>query len=67
MFPNLKAEMARKGVTQEDVAKVVGTSVSSVNRWLTGNGGLSLANAWEIRNKMFPEHTIDYLFGPSDS
>jgi transcriptional regulator with XRE-family HTH domain len=64
MFPNLKAEMARKGVTQEDVAKVVGTSVSSVNRWLTGNGGLSLGTAFEIRDKIFPEFSIDYLFGP---
>lgn len=61
-FNNLKAEMARMGFTQVDVAKAMGRSTKTANSVINEQIGLSIKQAQTIRDALFPEMTIDYLF-----
>lgn len=36
-YPNLKAEMARKGITQEELAKASGVKVQTMYSWQQGS------------------------------
>lgn len=62
MFKNLRAEMARKGITNLLIAKELGINPATVSEKLTKPGRLKLDEAQAIRDKWFPELTIDYLF-----
>lgn len=59
-FPNLNAEMARKGLTIQRMAKELGVSRDTLSRRLGGT--ISLTDAFKIRDKYFPESGIEYLF-----
>lgn len=61
-YPNLEAEMVRKGYTREDIAKALGIHVSGVYLMLSGKRNLSVTRAQRIRNQLFPDMRLDYLF-----
>lgn len=67
-FPNLKAEMARRCVSVDEVAKTSGVSPKTVYNWLNGSTDITFSKCLAIRDKHFPTLDIDYLFSsePSD-
>ena len=61
-YPNLTAELARRNITQEQAAKAIGKTPETFSRWMTGKNGIPLPDAFELRDKLFPNESIDYLF-----
>ena len=68
MYMNLKAEMARKGITNEQLANGIGINPATLS------AKLNIAQIWNLskmrldeaqclRDKFFPGMTMDYLFG----
>lgn len=63
MYPNLKAEMARKAITQKELAEFLGKSTVTVGNWMGGNsGGFPIEAALRMKHELFPECSVDYLF-----
>lgn len=57
---NLKAEMARNGLTNEDVAKAAGASRNTVRRWLRGESLPTVVQAYKVAKLC--KCGIEYLF-----
>lgn len=70
MFKNLRAEVARAGMTNADVADVIGKSVPTVVRLLSGKQpfrlGQMMAIQSELEERNDATYTLDYLFGDGD-
>ena len=77
LYPNLAAEMARNeldyGTLYKDVASRSSRSLDTALNWFSAErpGSLPTAIAFYIRDKYFPDLTVDYLFdsnpiGPTD-
>lgn len=62
MYPNLKAEMARKGFTLADVSKVLGVRVSTVSDKFNGKYPISLNEAKKIKKMLDVDLTLEELF-----
>ena len=60
-YPNLRAEMARTGVSTARLAESTGLSLATAYRRIN-EGNFSFEEAERIRNELFPECTVDYLF-----
>lgn len=63
MYRNLKAEMARRGITNERLARGIGVNPATMSAKLNVVGRMRLDEAQQLRDKFFPEMTMDYLFG----
>ena len=50
MFPNLEAEMARYKITQNEIAKILGITPTTLSFKLNGKSSLSLKECVEIKN-----------------
>lgn len=59
---NLKAEMLRHQISQKDIQEFLGCSESTLRKKLNGYSQFTMREAVAIRNKFFPDMTIDYLF-----
>jgi len=66
LYPNLKAEMARHGVTPKDIAKVLNRTVERTRDKLNGRTKLTTLEAEIIRDEFFPDMSLDYLFKTKD-
>lgn len=66
VYPNLAAEMARVGVTKENIAEVLGIHVSGVYLMLDGKRKFPITRAKKVRDALFPGLTLDYLFDPAE-
>lgn len=63
MYPNLAAEMARKGITQQDIADALSKNPATVSGWFNNRGGgFSVDDAFLIKERFFDECDVDYLF-----
>lgn len=62
MFKNLKAEMARSGINNKQIAEALGIDASTVSAKLNSYDRLKLCEAEKIRKTFFPDLQIDYLF-----
>lgn len=60
---NLLAEMARYGVTKENIRETLGCSAKTVDNKLGGKTEFSVNEAILIRDTYFPGMRIKYLFG----
>lgn len=63
LYMNLKAEMARNGITNEQLANGIGINPSTMSAKLNIAGRMRLDEAQNLRDKFFPDMTMDYLFG----
>lgn len=61
-FTTLRAEMARKGLKGKDIAKALQISDKSAYNKINGITEFTLKETITIRDKFFPEMTIDFLF-----
>ena len=66
MFTNLEAEMARYKITQNEIAKILGITPTTLSFKLNGKSSLSLKECVEIKNQAFPDKTLDYLFATEE-
>lgn len=66
MLSNLKAEMARAGVTIYDVSKVAGKGERTVRERIKGNGYFSVPEAIAVRDAFFPGMGLEYLFARAE-
>ncbi len=62
VYPNLVAEMSRHGISEKDIADVIGKSPDTVKNWLKGKGDFPVGKAFLVQEKYFPSCTIAYLF-----
>lgn len=62
MYPNLYAELARKGMTKVALAKEIGMPFSTLADKLAGRTQFNLNELVAIRSKINPEVSLDYLF-----
>jgi hypothetical protein len=63
-FSNLDAEKARYRVTSAMIAKEIGRSPETVKKKFTGAIDWKISEMLAVRDKFFPEMTLDYLFKP---
>lgn len=70
MFKNLRAELARAGMTNADVADVIGKSVPTLSRLLSGKQPFRLSQMMALQSELEERndatYTLDYLFGDGD-
>lgn len=70
MFKNLRAEVARAGMTNADVADVIGKSVPTLSRLLSGKQPFRLSQMMALQSELEERngaaYTLDYLFGDGE-
>lgn len=62
MYPNLRAEMARKGLSIEKLAELLGITRGTLTAKLAGKRGFSLEEARMIRKILEVQMEYDELF-----
>ncbi|MDR7870346.1 MAG: helix-turn-helix transcriptional regulator [Tissierellaceae bacterium] len=62
MFPNLRAEMARKNIKAANLAEVLNISYDSVSNKMNGKTDFTRAEIFKIRDNCFPDLMLEYLF-----
>lgn len=62
MFPNLKAEMARLGITVKEIAEKINTDKAWLENRLNGKCVMPIETAFAIWQNCFPKMKLDYLF-----
>lgn len=59
---NLAAEMARMGVTNADIQKILDCSAKTVTNKLSDVTAFTVPEAFAIRDTFFPGFRLEYLF-----
>jgi phage protein len=59
---NLKGEMAKKGITIEEMAAYLKIHRNSVANKINGDTAFNVDEAFKIQKKFFPKFTVEYLF-----
>lgn len=67
MHKNLRAEMARKGITMVDISNFLNVRYATVNDKVNGKYRFYYDEALKIKRHFFPECNIEYLFECTDS
>jgi len=62
---NLKAAMAIKKISVVAIAQLIGATEKTVNNKLNGVTDFTVPEAIAIRNNLFPEYDLCYLFTPA--
>lgn len=62
MYPNLNAELARKDINQYNIAEVLNIHYTTVSDKMNGKKDFKLKECKQIKEKLLPEYTLDYLF-----
>jgi hypothetical protein len=60
-YRNMKAEIARQGVTQTQIAEGIGMSRNNFNLKINGRVAFSVPEVVAIRDSFLPEASLDYL------
>ncbi len=61
-YPNLKAEMARHNITNDDIAEMFGKTRFWIDNRTRGKVSISVTAAIQIRDRFFPGFELEYLF-----
>lgn len=61
-YKNLRAEMARSGVTITQIADLLGVRFATVSDKLNGRSRFFCDEAIHIKRSFFPNHSVEYLF-----
>lgn len=62
MYRNLKAEMARSGITMVDIAEYLDVRYATVNDKVNGKYRFYYDEAYAIKKRYFDDMTMEYLF-----
>ena len=63
---NLRAEMARNGISRNQVEKAAGLSAPSIYSRFKGKTDFKVGELVKIRDTFFPNCTLEYLAGFTD-
>lgn len=63
---NLRAEMARNGISRKQVGEVIGLEQSSISCRFNGEDDFKFVELVKIRNTFFPDCSLAYLAGFTD-
>lgn len=66
MYRNLKAEMVRRGIEVEDLAKLLGVSSRTMYSKINGKSDWRWSEIKAITEKFFPDADISQLFSTVD-
>lgn len=61
-YPNLSAEMSRSGYAVSDLAAAWGTTDRTARNRINGITDITFAQCKELRDTLFPDMSLDYLF-----
>lgn len=64
-YRNLEAELKRKNITKKDLAEAFNLRYATISDKLNGKTRLTLNEAFAIKEKFFPDLSIEYLFDSS--
>lgn len=64
---NLEAEMKRNGISRSDIADTLNVSYRTVHSKFNGESEWSYTDCVKVRDKYFPDMTLEYLFQIADS
>lgn len=64
---NLEAEMKRKGISRRDIAYTLNVSYRTAHSKFNGESEWSYTDCVKVRDKYFPDMTLEYLFQIADS
>lgn len=59
-YPNIKAELSRKGMTAGEFATILGVTQSTFSNWMNGRTNIDMKHAKEIAKEL--DMSMDYLF-----
>jgi plasmid maintenance system antidote protein VapI len=62
MHRNLRAEMAREGITMVDIADYLNLRYATVNEKVNGKYRFYYDEALKIKKRFFPNQSLEYLF-----
>lgn len=62
MYPNVRAEMARRGLTLEPIARELDVTVSTLSLKLTGKYPVTLKEAKKIKEVLKTDIPLEILF-----
>lgn len=62
MLTTLKTEMMKKGIKSKDIANLLGTSINTIHKKISGHSELNYREMMLIRDNLFPYMTMDELF-----
>lgn len=61
-YVNLRAEMAKNGVSVEDVAQTLGIHRNTATNKICGDTPFTIDEAFALRDARFPGYEVGYLF-----
>lgn len=64
-YPNLTAELKRYDISQEEMAARINTTPATVSRWMNGKQKMPVDACFRIKQTLFPNLSVDYLFADS--
>ena len=62
MYPNLRAELARRNLGLQEIAELLGLTPSSVSKKIAGKQTMTLSEAFKIQKWLNTDITLDELF-----
>lgn len=62
MFSNLRAELARKGLSGRAVADAIGITAQAFYDKMSGRSEFKRSEMFKIQELFFKDSTLDYLF-----
>lgn len=62
MFPNLRAEMARKNIDGVEIADFLGCTPKTFSSKITGKTEFTRSEIFRIQKQFFSNLTVEYLF-----
>lgn len=62
MYNNLEAEIVRKRINKQDIAKEIGRTYRTLNLKIAGKYPFTYDEALAIQEKFFPEYDLKKLF-----
>lgn len=66
MFPNLRAEMARKGLDGVKISAILGCTPKTFSNKMRGKTEFTRADIFNIKHTFFPDLSVEYLFKHED-
>lgn len=66
-YPNLRAEMARQGLTSLKMAQALCLNPGTLSAKLNDPSRFRLDEAFFLRDRFFPGQSIEYLFGREET
>lgn len=65
MYPNLKAECAKKNISNRQLAVCINVHENTIANRYKGESHYEIEDAFKIRWAFFPELDLEYLFAAS--